>query len=182
MYVWSFSNIRGPMCSWEILHFVQFSKKWHWPASTTSDKKVSDINEKLDFWWSIPQKRTGIGHLGAKDNYTIRISRFFYEMRLSRSLRPLRLLRSLRLQRCKAWKITTEDFIVIQAFEFSFILMFWKKSFGGENYEISLEISYWILALFLSEAAEASHCHSFENWLMKHKFPTLLNPLWTIIQ
>ena len=27
----------------------------------------------------------------------------------------------------KAWKITTEDFRVIQALEFSFILMFWKN-------------------------------------------------------
>ena len=58
---------------------------------------------------------------------TIRISNFFDEMRLSRSLRPLRLLRplrSLRPQKFKAWKITTEDFRVIQAFEFSFIFMF----------------------------------------------------------
>ena len=31
----------------------------------------------------------------------------------------------------KAWKITTEDFRVIQAFEFSFIFMFWKKVFLG---------------------------------------------------
>ena len=65
-------------------------------------ERISDISEKLDFWWSIPQKGTGIGHLGARDDQTIRISRFFNEMRLSRSLRPLRLLRplrSLRLQR-----------------------------------------------------------------------------------
>ena len=27
----------------------------------------------------------------------------------------------------KAWKTTTEDFRIIQAFEFSFIFMFWKK-------------------------------------------------------
>ena len=44
----------------------------------------------------MPQKGTGIGHLGARDDQTIRISRFFDEMRLSRSLRPMRLLRPLR--------------------------------------------------------------------------------------
>ena len=68
--------------------------------------------------------------------------------------------------RCfKAWKITAEDFKVIQAFELSFIFMFWKKSFLRYN----REISYWILAPFLSEAVEASECHFIENWMMKHK-------------
>ena len=72
-----------------------------WPQQPPTER-VSDINEKIDFWWSIPQKGTGIGHLGARDEHTIRVSSFFDEMRLSRSLRPLRLLRplrSLRLQR-----------------------------------------------------------------------------------
>ena len=31
-------------------------------------------------------------------------------------------------------------------------------------------------------AVEASLCYSFKNWLMKLKFPNLLNPLWIIIQ
>ena len=38
---------------------------------------LSNISEKLDFWWSIPQKRTGtvhINHLGARDEPTIRLS------------------------------------------------------------------------------------------------------------
>ena len=42
------------------------------------------------------------GHFGARNDPTIRISKFFDEMRLPRSLKPLRLLRllrSLRLQR-----------------------------------------------------------------------------------
>ena len=66
-----------------------------WPQQPPTEK-VSDISEKLDFLCSIPQKGTGIGHLGATDDQTIRVSNFFDEMRLSRSLRPLRLLRSLR--------------------------------------------------------------------------------------
>ena len=39
---------------------------------------MSDISEKLDFWWSILQKGTGIDHLGAKDDQTIRISNLFW--------------------------------------------------------------------------------------------------------
>ena len=39
-----------------------------------------------------------------------------------------------------------------------------------------------ILATFLSEAAEASQCYFFENWLMKLKCPILLKPLDTMIQ
>ena len=36
---------------------------------------------------------TGIGHLGARDDPTIRLNKIFDEMSLLRSLRPLRLLR-----------------------------------------------------------------------------------------
>ena len=39
----------------------------------------------------------------------------------------------------KAWKITTEDFRVIQAFEFSFIFMFWKKVFWGRIMKYHIE-------------------------------------------
>ena len=31
----------------------------------------------MDFWWSIPQKWFSIGHFGAKDHWTIRISKYF---------------------------------------------------------------------------------------------------------
>ena len=39
-----------------------------------------------------------------------------------------------------------------------------------------------MLAPFLSEAAEASQCYFFGNWLMKLKCPILLKPLDTMIQ
>ena len=70
--------------------------------------------------------------------------------------------------RCsKAWKITTEDFRVIQVLEFSFILMFWKKM-------VDHETSCWIFARnFMSEAVEVNRYYIFENWLMKLKFPKL---------
>ena len=38
----------------------------------------------------------------------------------------------------KAWKITTEDFKVIQGFEFTFIFMFWKKEFWVESWNFRL--------------------------------------------
>ena len=34
--------------------------------------------KKMNFWWSIPQKGTGIGHLGARDDQIIRISIFWW--------------------------------------------------------------------------------------------------------
>ena len=39
----------------------------------------------------------------------------------------------------KAWKITTEDFRVIQVFEFSFIFMFWKNLFLGRIMKYYIE-------------------------------------------
>ena len=47
-----------------------------WPQQPPTER-LSDINEKLDFWWSILQKRDFIGHLGARDDQIIMISKFF---------------------------------------------------------------------------------------------------------
>ena len=77
----------------------------------------------------------------------------------------------------KAWKITPEDFRAIQAFEYSFIFIFWKIVFTGRIMKY-----HGILAPFLSEAVEASQCNFFENWLIKHKFPNLLKQLGSMIQ
>ena len=76
----------------------------------------------------------------------------------------------------KAWKITTEDFRVIQVLEFSFILIVWKKRSLVITWNIRLNFG-----TFLSEAVEASLCYFFENWLIKLKCPNLLKPLGTII-
>ena len=70
----------------------------------------------------------------------------------------------------KAWKITTEDFRVIQGIEFSYIWMFWKEKFW-----LNHEISCWILAPFLSEAVEARLYYFFKNCLIKTKCHDLLN-------
>ena len=47
-----------------------------WPQRPPSEK-VPYISEKLDFWWSIPQKITSIGYFGASDYQIIRIRKFF---------------------------------------------------------------------------------------------------------
>ena len=39
------------------------------------------------------------------------------------------------------WKITTEDFQVIQFLEFSFIMMFWKKNVLVESWNVTLNFS-----------------------------------------
>ena len=40
-------------------------------------KRVPYISEKLDFWWSVPQKNTSIGYFCASDDQTIGIRKFF---------------------------------------------------------------------------------------------------------
>ena len=52
-----------------------------WPQQPPSER-VPYISEKLDFWWSISQKMTSIGHFGAIDDQTIRIRIFFEEIGL----------------------------------------------------------------------------------------------------
>ena len=52
-----------------------------WPQQAPTEK-VLKIHENLDFWWSIPQKGTGISHFGARYNPTIRIRKFFEEIGL----------------------------------------------------------------------------------------------------
>ena len=42
-----------------------------WPQHFSTER-ISDISEKLDFWWSIQQKSTSIGHLGVRYDPTIR--------------------------------------------------------------------------------------------------------------
>ena len=70
----------------------------------------------------------------------------------------------------KAWKITTEDFRVIQVLVLRFLLMFWNTYFFGRLTKYQVDF----LQLFLSEALEAGLGYFFENWLMKLKCPHLL--------
>ena len=52
-----------------------------WPQQPLTER-VSDISEKLDFWRSIPQKRTSIGHFGAKGDQTIIDRKYLEEIGL----------------------------------------------------------------------------------------------------
>ena len=63
------------------IHHLSFIKKClksyiGWPQRPPTEK-VPNICEELDFWWSIPQKGTSIGHFGAGDDQTICIRKFF---------------------------------------------------------------------------------------------------------
>ena len=58
-----------------------------WPQQPPSES-VPHINEKLDFWWSIPQKMTSIGHFSPIDDQTKRIRISFEEIGLQKLLRP----------------------------------------------------------------------------------------------
>ena len=69
-----------------------------WPQQPLTEK-IPNVSEKLDFSWSIPQKRTSIGHFGARDDQTIRIRKFFEEIGLLRPVRLQRPLRSMRPER-----------------------------------------------------------------------------------
>ena len=138
-------NLRVVLESWDWIFLgikTSFQKSnIDWPHQPLTEKLPVLVNNWVLMIYST---RTGIGHSGARDDQTIRISRFFDEMRLSRSLRPLRLLRlqrSLRLQ--KAWKITTDDCSVIQVPKFSFILMFWKQIFFVRI--MKYQVEFWHL-------------------------------------
>ena len=68
-----------------------------WPKQPQTEK-VPNVSKKLNFWWSIPQKGTSIGHLGARDDQTFRIRKFFEEIVLMRPVRLQAPLRSIRLE------------------------------------------------------------------------------------
>ena len=69
-----------------------------WVSSTSfQESNIGWPQQPLNYQISVKigflMIHSGIGHLGARDDPTIRLSNFFDEMRLSSSLKPLRLLR-----------------------------------------------------------------------------------------
>ena len=81
-------------------------------------KKRYHISVKIwFFWWSILQKRTGIGHFDAIDDQRIR--KFFEEVGLLRPVRLQRLLKSMKLQRFlrpgKSQLMTSESSWILQS-------------------------------------------------------------------
>ena len=115
----------------------QLSKKWHRLASTASDRKSANISEKFHKKGPVmvilvpgmiqPSQSVMFlmkwgckGHWGHGGRWGCR-GHWDYEG-------------------SKVWKITTEDFRVIQVLEFSFILMFWKKYWFGRFMKYHIEI------------------------------------------
>ena len=103
-------------------------------------ERVPYIREKLDFWWSIPQKITSIGYFGASDDQTIRIRKFFGGNWALEAVEASEVAEAAEVNEAgevsKAWKITTVDFRVFQVLEFNNfrtnITLFWgfeKKNF-----------------------------------------------------
>ena len=72
-------------------------------------------------------------------------------------------------------KSTDPDDLIIPSTQMTNINPFCGMDHKKSNFSL-------ILALFLSEAVEASRCQLFENWWMKLKCPLLLKPLLTIVQ
>ena len=122
-----------------------------WPQQPPSER-VPYISEKLGLWWSISQRMTSIGHFGAIDDQTIRIRIFFWGNRAVKAVEAIEVAEAAEasevseaVEVSKAWKITTEDFRVIQVLELRFILMFWNKWFFGRLIKYQVEL----LQLFL---------------------------------
>ena len=136
-----------------------------WPQQPLTEK-VLDISEKLDFWWSFPQKGAGIGQLGSRDDQTIRFSNFFWwneavevieaieAVAVTDVTEVIEAAEVLRLiNHC--WGLESNQVIRIQLYFYVS-----QKSFSRQNHEISC----WVLTIFLLEAVEASRCHFFKNW------------------
>ena len=97
---------------------------------TVSDRKGANVSENLDFWWYILQKVLVDSVPGMTPG-----SVFFFKKQDYKGFWGH--------WGCwgswgsKVWKMTTEDFRVIQFLKFSFILMLWKRYFFWYNHEIS---------------------------------------------
>ena len=102
-----------------------------WPQQPPTER-LSYISKKMEFWLSIQQKVASIGHLGARNDLTIRISKILMKWGCWGHWGHWGCWSCWGHWGCrcsKDWKIN-EDFRVIQVLKFSFILMFWKKMFG----------------------------------------------------
>ena len=148
-----------------------------WPQQPLTEK-VSDISKKLDFWWSVPQKGTGIGHLGARDDQTIRISIFLMKWGCRGHWGHWGCWGHWGHWVCR--KITTEDFRVIQAFEFSFIFMFWKQFLWGRIMKYNIEfwqVFCWRLLRLVNVIFLKTGCYhsdsGFPIWFVNSKMVKL---------
>ena len=130
-----------------------------WPQQPLTEK-VADISKKMEFWWFIPQNGTVIGHLGVKDDQTIRISNLFWWNEAVEVIEAIEAVEATEvmeaaevLRHGKSLLRTSESCRHLNS---ALFLCFEKKFFWVGSWN-----TYWILAPLLSEAAEASRCHFF---------------------
>ena len=115
-------------------------------------KRVPYISEKLDFWWSIPQKITSISYFGASDDQIIGIRKFFLGNWALEAVEANEVSEAAEVNEAgevsEAWKSTTVDFRIFQVLEFNnfraIMTLFWsfeKKFFLTESWKLMLKFS-----------------------------------------
>ena len=125
-------------------------------------ERVPYISEKLDFWWSIPQKNDKQWLFWCQWWSDHQDQEVFWGNWTLEAVEASELTEATEVNEAgevlKAWKITTEDFRVFQVLEFNNfrtnITLFWcfeKKYFLTESWKLMLNFSS-----FLSEAVEAA--------------------------
>ena len=116
--------------------FHQFSKNISWPQQLPTES-ISDIIEKLDFWWSITQKREIIGHFVRRDDPAIGIWKFFDEIDKAVEIGETNEVAEI-LWPGKSPQRTSKTHPG-QVLEFSFILMFGNKNILGRIIKYHIE-------------------------------------------
>ena len=143
------------MASW-VVEFYAWSTIWNFFDLTRPQQPPSErvpyISEKLDFWWSIPQKITNIGYFGASDDQIIGIRKFFLGNWALEAVEASEVSEAAEVNEAgevsKAWKSTTVDFRIFQVLEFNNfranMTLFWffeKKFFLTESWKLMLKFS-----------------------------------------
>ena len=146
------------------LYFInQFSKKWHWLASTASDRKGAKI--QLDISWFYPEKI------------------FFQNIKIKLNLRTWMTLKFSAASMASTASTTSMASMTFTAsFHQKNYCSWWLDTPWQPNHQ---DWSFFcgmdhqkpkfslISVPFLSEAVEVSRYYFFENWLMKLKYPNL---------
>jgi hypothetical protein len=102
-----------------------------WPQQPPREK-ILDINENLDFWWSIPQKKNQYWSFwweGWSDHQTKEVLLRNRDIEAIKASAQWGWWGQWGCRGFKAWKLNIYEFKVIQGLKFSFILMFWKQFF-----------------------------------------------------
>ena len=168
MYVWSFSIIRGPMCSWEMLNFAyltSFQKNdIGWPQQPPTEKMLRfnmifhDSTNKNCF----SKHKNEAEFKSLDDSEVLRVdfpgfktsAASMTSVALTASMASMTSKTSFHQKIYYSWRFNHPQHPNDQ-----------EQSLFVE-WIIKYPIFHW-LALFLSEAVEAIQCYFFEKWWMK---------------